>query len=405
MTDPERGARSATGTSRTAATPGGGHGWGEPADERRPSTETVLCLTGGAAPGRAAAADGPRRPRSRAFQCCTSPQRCEHEPADELDGAGCRGGAAHPSTPSAPPPRRTTTETEQEDADAEAPALSRARAARRARAWSPDGRDARRSGAGRDRWWNLLHDASGRSTVTRWGAGAALPRARAERFVNPALVHSSFASTTSARPARGGRRRRGGPGGARARPSGATRTSAWIPLVGSEPVRGKGSPTCTCASSAQGARPTSDPNSSPGATPSTTGDRQRDDGSHRGRRPGRLDPAVARRPEQYEADHLDEAEHGQGGGRGERGERDRARDAVADAAVGRHVEERLQRELLGGEAVHGGSPAIAIAPTRNAPPCPRHAPQQPAELVKLEDNRFPRTRPRHEQQRLERWRG
>ena len=141
------------------------------------------------------------------------------------------------------------------------------------------------------------------------------------------------------------------------------------------------------ASGAHGSSSASGSKSRPGASPSATqaSARKTKARPHRHRSVLRLGHRPApRRPEQHEADHLHEAEDRQRRRRGERRQRHGARDAVADRTERRHVEQRLQREPLGGEAVQGRQPRDCHRTHEEGPGRPRHPAQQPAEAVELE---------------------
>ena len=83
-------------------------------------------------------------------------------------------------------------------------------------------------------------------------------------------------------------------------------------------------------------------------------------------------------------------------------ERDRACEAVADPAVGGHVQQRLQRQPLRGEAVQRRQPGDRHRTDEKRAAGPRHPPKQTAQPVELErsDAALERAGP-EKQQRLE----
>ena len=93
---------------------------------------------------------------------------------------------------------------------------------------------------------------------------------------------------------------------------------------------------------------------------------------------------AARRAEQDEARHLDEAEHGERRRRRQRAERDRAGHAVGDVAVRGDVQQRLQRQPLRGEAVQRRQARDRHRADEEGGAGPRHPPQEAAEPVDLE---------------------
>ena len=108
---------------------------------------------------------------------------------------------------------------------------------------------------------------------------------------------------------------------------------------------------------------------------------------------------AARRAEEHEADDLDEAEDGERRGGGERRQRGGAGDATAHAAVRRNMEQRLQGELFGGEAVQRRQPGDRHRADEERGAGPGHLPQKAAEAVELEraDSLLERTRPEEEE--------
>ena len=143
------------------------------------------------------------------------------------------------------------------------------RAPRLRRRGRPAGRRARRSGAGRGpcrRPPARRRRPCGRST-SRSGRSTASSASRSG-FVNPALVQSSAGSTSWPHAQRRRRRRRtGARARARSAPVSDGEHAARSRPSGSEPVPGSGRPTCAGAGAAHGASPTSDPNRTPGASP------------------------------------------------------------------------------------------------------------------------------------------
>ena len=124
---------------------------------------------------------------------------------------------------------------------------------------------------------------------------------------------------------------------------------------------------------------------------------------HRERRLLRLRRTVAPgRAEQDEPDDLHEAEDRQRRRRRERGQRDRARRAVGDVAVRADVQQRLEREPLGGEPVQRRQARDRHRADEERDARPGHAAQQAAEPVELEraDRALERARA-EEEQRLE----
>ncbi len=110
----------------------------------------------------------------------------------------------------------------------------------------------------------------------------------------------------------------------------------------------------------------------------------------------------SRRPEQHEADHLDEAQHRERRRRCKRGQRERRGQPAPTPPVQRHVHQRLQGEPLGDEPVERRQPGDRHCADQERAAGPRHPPQQTAQPVELEraDRALERTRAQ-EQQRLE----
>ncbi len=204
---------------------------------------------------------------------------------------------------------------------------------------------------------HLLHDAAADGRLDLPLGPEDQPRARgATACVKPALVQSSGGST-------GCPRRPGGDGAARRLPRASQRspvsplTTTRRPIVGRFPVPGRSRPGLD--GNGSGVRPGRERDES--REQQARESAEHDTGCRRERRAPSASSgggstrlgarSSARRAEEHEADHLDEAQHRQRHRRGERRESDGSERAVPDARVRGYVQERLQRQPFRGEAV------------------------------------------------------
>ena len=226
--------------------------------------------------------------------------------------------------------------------------------------------------------------------------------------MKPALVQPSC--RLDELPAGPGRRRRGARGRPREheqrRGEPTTSTSA-IPSVGSEPVPGRCSPRLDGAGRGHGAsRDERAEAAGPARAPSTTQARGEHDhgGAHR---PRRLDRACGARlarggPSSTSPTTLTKQKTASAAVAASAASASAPAVPVADPAVGRDVQQRLQRQPLRGEAVQRRQAGDRHRADQERAARPRHPPQQPAEPVELERADRPLERAgAEEEQRLE----